>query len=273
MANPLCQRCRNPLSKPRRQAGKRKCYRCEVAVRRESRRRAHDRAVESMDFTAADYWALYEAQDGHCVVHNCRAQGKSRHLAVEHDHSCEMGHDKNRWCRACVRGLACVTHNEWIGRAGDDPEVFDSLAAYLRNPPALEILMDRMFVGDFRKTLATLHDEYRIPWERGRKMLDLARGVGPSPRPVPDGTIEIRYIRIPRTTKELYEIVESAPRLTAEDALARLFEYGLSERRAKTALNKAWENDEHKVSTAGGIVRITYHGRGAGMAYMYSVEV
>ena len=273
MVNPLCQRCKSPLTKARIEKRKRKCFRCEVAVRREGKRRAHDRAVESEDFTAADYWHLYEMQGGTCAIHTCRAKGKSKHLTVEHDHQCPMGHDPARWCRVCVRGLTCSMHNEWIGRTGDDPAIFDSLAAYLRNPPALEMLMDRMTVGDFRQTLATLHDEYRISWERGRKMLDLARGVGPSPRPVPDGTIVIRYIRIPRTTKELYEIVESAPRFTAEQAVDRLFEYGISERRAKTALNKAWENGEHKVSAAGGIVRITYHGRGAGMAYMFSVEV
>lgn len=271
MANPNCARCGNKLSKPRLEKRKRKCYRCEVAVRRESRQRTHDRNVESEDFTAADYWHLYEMQGGTCAIHTCRAKGKSKHLTVEHDHQCPMGHDPKRWCRVCVRGLTCSMHNEWIGRTGDDPAIFDSLAAYLRNPPALEMLMDRMIVGTLEETLATLHNEYRIPWQRARKMLDLARGVGPSPRPVPNGIIVIRYIRIPRTTKELYEIIESAPRMDSEAALTELMCY-LSERRAKTALNKAWENGEHKVSTAGGIVRIIYHGRGADMAYMYSIE-
>jgi hypothetical protein len=183
-----------------------------------------------------------------------------------------MGHDKSRWCRACVRGLACVTHNEWIGRAGDDPEVFDSLAAYLRNPPGRATLMEKMIVGNAAETITRLHSDYGIPLFRARKMLDMARGVGPSPTQTASGTIVVRYIRIPRTTKVLYEIIESAPRMDAEAALTELMCH-LSERRAKTALNKAWEQGEHKVSTAGGIVRITYHGRGAGMAYMYSVEV
>lgn len=273
MRNPNCDRCGNKLSKPRLEAGKRKCYRCECAVRREQKQKAHDRNIESEDFTAADYWELYNAQGGGCAIRTCRAKGKSKSLAVEHDHSCEMGHDRNRWCRACVRGLTCSMHNEWIGRTGDNPEVFDSLADYLRNPPAREILMDKMIVGDAVETLTTLMKDYKIPPSRARKMIDMARSVGPSPTAVPGGTIVIRYIRIPRTTRELYEIIESAPRIDSKLALKRLMdEYGLSERRAKTALNLAWERDRHRVSTPEGIIHIQYHGRGIGMAYMFSIE-
>jgi len=68
-------------------------------------------------------------QSGFCATHGCRAQGKSRDLCIDHDH--ETGE---------VRGLMCNVHNEWIGRAGDDPAVFDSIAEYLRNPPARRVL-------------------------------------------------------------------------------------------------------------------------------------
>jgi hypothetical protein len=273
MANPNCARCGNPLSKPRLEARKRKCYRCEVAVRMEGRQRAHDMRVESEDFTAADYWHLYEKQGGTCAIYTCRAKGKSRHLTVEHDHACEMGHDPKRWCRACVRGLTCSMHNEWIGRTGDDPAIFDSLAAYLRVPPAREILMDRMMVGTADETVVVLHEDYGIPLKRAIKMLELARGVGPSPTAVRDATIVVRYIRIPRTTKVLYEIIESAPRVDSQLALKQLMdEWGLTERRAKTALNAAWQQDKHRLSTPHGIARITYCGRGADMAYMFSIE-
>ena len=272
MPNPNCARCRKPLSRPRLEARKRKCYRCEVAVRREGKQKAHDRAIESEDFTAADYWQLYEMQDGHCAVHTCRAQGKSKFLAVEHDHKCEMGHDPSRWCRVCVRGLTCSMHNEWIGRAGDDPEIFDSLASYLRNPPARELLMGRMIVGTEEETIASLHSEYRIPLARARKMLDLARGVGPSPRAVPSGTITIRYIRIPRTTKALYEIIETAPRIDGQLALKQLTdEYGLTERRARSILNGVWQNGKRRVTTPKGIIRVDYHGRNAD-TYLFSIE-
>jgi hypothetical protein len=241
-------------------------------VRRESKQKTHDRNIESEDFTAADYWQLYEMQDGHCAVYTCRAQGKSKFLAVEHDHKCEMGHDPSRWCRVCVRGLTCSMHNEWIGRTGDNPEIFDSLANYLRNPPARETLMARMIVGTEEETIATLHSEYKISLVRARKMTDLARGVGPSPRAVPDGTIVIRYIRIPRTTKALYEIIETAPRIDSGLALKQLMdEYGLSERRAKSVLNSVWENGKRRVSTPEGIIRVDYHGR-SNTGYLFSIE-
>jgi hypothetical protein len=271
MAN--CSGCGRKLSKPRQEARKRACFLCEVASRRERKRKGHDWAVESEDFTASDYWDLFRAQDGRCAVFSCRAQGKARYLAVEHDHLCEMGHDPKKWCRACVRGLVCSMHNEWIGRAGDNPDVFDSLASFLRNPPAREVLMDKMIVGTDIETIGTLGRDYRIPPKRARRMLDLARGVGPSPTAVPNGTIIIRYVRIPRTTKELYEIIESAPRIDSRLALKRLMdEYRLSERKAKSLLNTAWERGKHKATTPAGIVRIEYHGRGAGKSYVYSLE-
>lgn len=270
MANPNCQRCKRPLSKSRIAANKRKCYRCEVAVRREQRRRTHDRNVVSEDFTAADYWALYAAQDGHCAVHTCRAQGKSKHLTVDHDHACEMGHDKSRWCRACVRGLTCSMHNEWIGRTGDNPEIFDSLAAYLRNPPAREILMAKMIVGTAEQTVITLMREYRVPQKRARHMLDMARGVGPSPWPVRNGTVVIRYIRIPRTTKVLYEIIESAPRIDSQQALKQLMaEHDYTEQGAQAMLNAAWEHGKRKVREG---IFVHYHGRGSDGSYIYSIE-
>lgn len=272
MPNLNCARCRKPLSKARLEKRKRKCYRCEVAVRRESKQKTHDRNIESEDFTAADYWLLYEMQGGHCAVHTCRAQGKSKYLAVEHDHKCEMGHEPSKWCRVCVRGLTCSMHNEWIGRTGDDPEIFDSLANYLRNPPARETLMGRMIVGTYDETVTALHLRYGIAPKRGRKMLDLARGVGPSPRAVPRGTITIRYIRIPRTSKALYEIIETAPRIDSALALKQLMdEYRLTERRAKSILNGVWQNGKRRVTTPEGIIRVDYHGR-AGDVYLFSIE-
>jgi hypothetical protein len=270
MAFPTCTRCKNPLSKQRIQARKRKCYRCEVAVRREQKQRTHDRNVESEDFTAADYWALYEAQGGTCAIYTCRAKGKSKHLTVEHDHACEMGHDPSRWCRACVRGLTCSMHNEWMGRTGDDPNIFDSLASYLRNPPARKTLMEKMTVGTDRETIARLISQYRIPARRASKMLDMARGVGPSPTAVPGGTIVVRYIRIPRTTKVLYEIVESAPWIDSAQALEYLMaKHDYTEDGAKAMLNAAWERGKRKVRD--GIV-VQYRGRGPEMAYLFSIE-
>lgn len=274
MANPNCTACGRKLSKPRLEASKRKCYRCEVAAKRGSKQKAHDRLVESEDFTSVDYWLIYEKQEGHCAIYTCRATGKTKYLAVEHDHSCQMGHDPKRWCRVCVRGLTCSVHNEWIGRAGDNPEVFDSLAHYLRNPPATEVLMANMIVGSYQETIATLVRQYRIKPTRAGKMLDMARGVGPSPTAAPNGTtIIIKYIRVPRTDKELYEIIETATRIDSQLALKQLMdEYHFSTARAKTALNSAWEKGKRRISTADGTIHITYHGRGTGKSHMFSIE-
>lgn len=136
-AGPKCTRrgCSNTVRKVR---GKYPKY-C-AACRTDQKRRAHDGRVESVDFTGSDYWRLYEAQDGHCAIKGCRANGRTRFLSVEHDHKCTRGHDPKVWCRYCVRGLTCGMHNGWLGKAADDPEVFDSLADYLRNPPARKVL-------------------------------------------------------------------------------------------------------------------------------------
>jgi hypothetical protein len=83
-----------------------------------------------------DYRKLYESQDGRCAIKNCRARGVRVRLAVDHDH--KLGFRN----RKAVRGLLCKRHNRMIGQAGDDPEVFDSIAAYLRHPPAWEVLKD-----------------------------------------------------------------------------------------------------------------------------------
>ena len=66
-------------------------------------------------------------------------------------------------------------HNEWIGRTGDNPEIFDALAAYLRDPPARKLLMDNVITGNERDTLKTLHDEYDITWKLAKQLVDLAR--------------------------------------------------------------------------------------------------
>jgi hypothetical protein len=143
----------------------------------------------------------------------------------------------------------------------------------LRNPPARETLMQKMIVGTDIETITTLIKEYRIGPKRARKMIDQARGVGPSPTSIPDGTIVIRYIRIPRTNKALYEIIESEPWLDGDIALKQLMdEYGLSEQRAKTILNSAWKQGKSKIKIKGVITRINYHGRGANETYMFSIE-
>lgn len=112
-----------------------RCFNHNRAFKKSRRGLNHERRVQDVyGLLPGDYEALYAAQGGRCAIHGCRATGAKRRLAVEHDHKLEG--------RASVRGLTCVSHNEWIGRAGDDPAVFDSLAAYLRDPPARKVLTD-----------------------------------------------------------------------------------------------------------------------------------
>lgn len=112
-----------------------RCTTCHRAVKKARRATSHEaRVVGVYGLLPGDYERLYEAQGGTCAIHRCRATGASRKLSVDHDHSL-IG-------RESVRGLTCRDHNSWIGRAGDDPAVFDSIAEYLRRPPARKILTD-----------------------------------------------------------------------------------------------------------------------------------
>lgn len=112
-----------------------RCTTCHRAVVKARRKAAHEKRSQSVyGLNEGEYDLLYEAQGGKCAIAKCRATGKTKKLAVEHDHKLE--HLK----RDSVRGLVCGPHNGWIGQAGDDPEVFESIAAYLRNPPARAVL-------------------------------------------------------------------------------------------------------------------------------------
>jgi hypothetical protein len=86
-----------------------------------------------------EYAALLRHQHGRCWC--CRrATGASKRLAVDHDHSCTRGHPTSEGCRQCVRGLLCGVCNRLVGFLRDDPETFERMADYLREPPAREVL-------------------------------------------------------------------------------------------------------------------------------------
>lgn len=112
--------------------------RCDThnrAKKKATRAAAHAKRVQSVyGLEQGEYELLLAAQGGKCAVLKCRARGVVKRLAVDHDHALEhLG-------RASVRGLLCGPHNQAIGEAGDDPAVFDSIAEYLRNPPARAVL-------------------------------------------------------------------------------------------------------------------------------------
>ena len=126
--------------------------RCVTHDREEKKRRSElakdNRLLATYGITAEEYWAIYDAQGGRCAF-RCRATGKTKRLAVDHDHG---GIGSSRYqkkmdlmpapeaMRLHVRGLLCGPHNQFLAEIGDDPEVFEEIAAYLRNKPAQAIL-------------------------------------------------------------------------------------------------------------------------------------
>lgn len=109
-----------------------RCATDHRAFKKAQKERNHDRMVQTVyGLAPGDYERLLAAQGGTCAVDGCRANGKSKKLAVDHDHSTGE-----------VRGLLCGRHNQLIGYHRDDPESFRSIAAYLESPPARLVLLD-----------------------------------------------------------------------------------------------------------------------------------
>jgi len=110
-------------------------------ARKRARLNAHARTVETAyGITGEQYWALYGAQGGKCAI--CRiATGKTKRLAVDHDHRVARdtcGHDPRQGCPRCIRGLACGRCNQFIGQW--NAEVLVRALEYLLAPPARKLL-------------------------------------------------------------------------------------------------------------------------------------
>lgn len=86
-----------------------------------------------------EYWATYALQGGHCAICHI-ATGKTKRLAVDHDHSCKAGHTKEKGCKQCVRGLLCSRCNRFLGQVHDDISAFQRAIEYLSYPPFQEML-------------------------------------------------------------------------------------------------------------------------------------
>ena len=103
-----------------------------------SSRQHANRIQRTYQLSPEDYQRLYEAQGGCCAI--CRkATGKTKRLAVDHNHRAGCGHDPNVGCPSCIRGLLCATCNTIVvGR-------YDILAlgraiSYIFDPPARKVL-------------------------------------------------------------------------------------------------------------------------------------
>lgn len=126
----LCKDC--PPGAPRRPAP----YpgpRCATHHREAQRRRkaqVHDAHVSrTFGVSRGFYDQLRALQQGVCAI--CRrANGRTKRLAVDHDHR-----------TGDPRGLLCGPCNQVVGVWSDDPETFRRGARYLEAPPAAQLLL------------------------------------------------------------------------------------------------------------------------------------
>lgn len=116
-------------------------HRARRRVQRDAAHAAH--VLRTYGITAEQYWELYEAQGGKCYI--CRrASGKTRRLAVDHDHESGM-----------VRGLLCKPCNrDVVGHSKEEIEFFERAIEYLTNPPAVRVIGE-VFVPGTKKEEAT----------------------------------------------------------------------------------------------------------------------
>lgn len=111
--------------------------RAERAVRAARAARAHEMRVRRVyGLPEGAYAALYAAQGGKCALCQ-RANGRTKRLAVDHDHACCKGPTS---CGRCVRGLLCSLCNGLLGHMRDDIAFAVRVAEYLEFPPARPVL-------------------------------------------------------------------------------------------------------------------------------------
>ena|SRR5690606_30293391 len=97
--------------------------RCAAHHKAEKDRKHDASVVRKYGLLPGEYAKLKEAQGGKCALCQ-RATGKSRRLAVDHDHKTGK-----------VRGLLCSICNRLLGHFRDDPEAFERGRLYLTETP------------------------------------------------------------------------------------------------------------------------------------------
>ena len=105
------------------------------AAAQKLRRRETD-VARVYSLPAEAYRALQRAQRGLCAICQ-RANGKTKALAVDHDHKCCPGRNS---CGRCVRGLLCGPCNKMLGHLRDSTEALMRARDYLIWPPAKDVL-------------------------------------------------------------------------------------------------------------------------------------
>jgi hypothetical protein len=106
-----------------------RCQEHRLARRKVTSEAAHAvRIKATYGITVEEYWAIYAAQGGKCYICE-RATGKTKRLAVDHDH-----------VTGEVRGLLDSSCNIMLGHLRDDPAAFQRAIDYLTVPPARAVL-------------------------------------------------------------------------------------------------------------------------------------
>jgi hypothetical protein len=123
-ALPEAEQPSRPRPAPHGGPRSRRCVTHYRAFRASQRSRVHENRVTRIyGLRPGEYERLLQLQGGTCAMPRCKANGKRKRLAVDHDH--ETGE---------VRGLLCGPHNyELVGRYAGD--LHDAIA-YLQDPPA-----------------------------------------------------------------------------------------------------------------------------------------
>ena len=90
-------------------------YRDEPEYKKKRKEKAWESQVKRLySISPAQYWAMYEAQDGRCKL--CKQEHPpGRHLAVDHDHRTQEV--RGLLCSACNRVLSYLERDEWTGDA------------------------------------------------------------------------------------------------------------------------------------------------------------
>lgn len=102
-----------------------RCATCKRDFKKVQDKARHEAYVlKTYGLGAGEYDRLYAAQNGTCYICT-RATGKTKKLAVDHDH-----------VTGYVRGLLCGPCNKLLGHFRDDPRALVRAAFYLENPPA-----------------------------------------------------------------------------------------------------------------------------------------
>lgn len=98
-----------------------RCTTHHRAVLKLRRARAHELMVaRTYGLHAGEYEAMYTSQGGVCAICQ-RANGRTRRLSVDHDHSTGR-----------VRGLLCRPCNDMLGHCRDSVDMLSRAVAYLR---------------------------------------------------------------------------------------------------------------------------------------------